>query len=313
MRKWMMSILLAVNFAFASLTATADSTGLKGELELSNGYRVDDIDWNIAGNLFGTNPNVLSDLAWSDLEIYQVKAAARVTVREVLYLKGSLARGWIFDGTNQDSDFLGDNRTFEFSRSNNSADSGKVWDASAGVGYVVPISERLRIIPLIGYSYNQQTLTLTDGVQTVSFPPSTQPLGPFSGLDSTYETEWWGPWIGLDMFFQASDKITLFSSLEYHRANYEAVADWNLRPDLLRFRSFEHDAEARGFVVSLGAEYLLNGPWIIGLNVNYQDWYTSPGTDRVFLANGAVVATRLNEVNWDSYAIFAGVTYRFGW
>lgn len=312
MKKWMMSILLAVNFTFASISATVEAAELKGELELSNGYRVDDIDWNIAGSLFGTNPNVLSDLAWSDLEIYQVKAAARVTVREVLYLKGSLARGWIFDGTNQDSDFLGDNRTFEFSRSNNSADSGKVWDASAGVGYVVPISERLRIIPLIGYSYNQQTLTLTDGVQTVSFPPSTQPLGPFSGLDSTYETEWQGPWIGLDLDFRASDRIMILSGIEYHWADYKAVADWNLRPDLLRSRSFEHTARGRGLVISLGAEYLLKGPWSIDLAANYQQWSTDPGTDLVFLTNGAILATRLNEVNWDSFAILIGATYCFG-
>jgi len=311
MNKWVMSIVLAANLAFTCAAAAAQPSGLKAELELSNGYRVDELDWNIGGNVFGTNPNVLSELIWDDLDIYQIQASGRVTVSGALYLKGSLARGWIFDGANQDSDFLGDNRTFEFSRSNNSADGGKVWDASAGVGYVVPISEKLRIIPLIGYAYNRQTLTLRDGVQTVSLPPSGQPLGPFSGLESTYDAEWWGPWIGLDMFFRASDRITIFSGIEYHRANYEAVADWNLRTDLLRSRSFEHEAEARGFAVSLGAEYVLKGPWIIGLNVNYQDWYTSPGTDRVFLANGAVVVTRLNEVNWDSFAVFAGVAYRF--
>jgi hypothetical protein len=311
MKKRLRGVLLALNFAFACFTGTAEAAGLKGELELSNGYRVDNLDWNIAGDLSGRNPNVLSELVWSDLEIYQVKAATRVTAHEVFYLRGSLARGWIFDGSNQDSDFLGDNRTFEFSRSNNSSDAGKVWDASVGIGYIVPASERLRVIPLIGYSYNRQNLTLRDGVQTLSLPPSGQPLGPIPGLDSTYETEWWGPWIGLDLLFRATDKITLFSSIEYHRADYKAVADWNLRQDLLRFRSFEHDAEAKGFAVSLGAEYILKGSWCIGLNVNYREWSASAGTNRVFLADGDLAASRLNEVSWDSLAIFAGVAYRF--
>ena len=313
MKKWMMRILLGVGLAFGCLPATAQTDAFKGELKLSNGYRVDNLDWNIAGNPDGRSPNVLSELAWSDLEIFQLKAAVRVTVRDVFYLRGSLAHGWIFDGRNRDSDFLGDNRTGEFSRSNNGSDDGAVWDASAGAGYAFALgSGKLRIIPLIGYSYHQQNLTIRDGNQTVSRPPSNAGLGPFGGLDSTYETEWRGPWIGFDLDFQASDRIMLSSAIEYHWADYDAVADWNLRPDLLRFRSFEHHATGQGFVLSLGLEYLLAGPWSIDLAANYQQWSTDAGTDLVFLNNGAILATRLNEVNWDSFAILIGATYCFG-
>jgi hypothetical protein len=35
------------------------------------------------------------------------------------------------------------------------------------------------------------------------------------------------------------------------------------------------------------------------------------GIDRVFLASGEVAATRLNAVNWESFAVSAGLTRRF--
>jgi hypothetical protein len=301
-------------FSAATTRANTQAGGLEAALELSAGYRQDNLDFNIAGSLAGTNPNVLSDVAWSDLDIYQFKAALRASFNEAFYMRGSLARGWIFGGNNVDSDFLGNNRTLEFSRSNNSADDGSVWDATLGVGYPFKFaSKRLRVIPLVGYSFSVQNLTLTDGFQTVSLPPSGQPVGPIAGLNSTYETEWRGPWIGVDLSWAVTDRITLLSSFEYHWATYEAVANWNLRSDLLPSRSFEHDADGRGIVASAGAEYLLKESWYVGLNVTYQEWSTDHGVDRVFLADGRVLETRLNEVNWDSFAVFAGVTYRFQW
>ena len=91
------------------------------------GYRIDQLDWNIAGNNAGTNPNILSELTWKDLEIYQVQFKPSVTLGNShrggvrYHLRGMLGWGSIVDGSNQDSDYAGDNRTLEFSRSNNSA------------------------------------------------------------------------------------------------------------------------------------------------------------------------------------------------
>jgi hypothetical protein len=130
---------------------------------------------------------------------------------------GSPAHGWILDGRNRDLDFSGNNRTGEFSRLNTGADDGTVRDASAGAGYAfAPGSGNLRIIPLAGYSYHQQNPAAGDGKQTGSLPGGKAGVGLFSGLDSTYEMEGWGPWIGLDLDFRASDRIMIFSVVENH-------------------------------------------------------------------------------------------------
>ena len=55
-----------------------DEYGLKTEFLFSLGYRSDDFDWNIAGNtILGNYVNVLSELTWRNIEIYQVKLRNR--------------------------------------------------------------------------------------------------------------------------------------------------------------------------------------------------------------------------------------------
>ncbi len=71
---------------------------LKPDLSLSTGFRVDDLNWNIAGNISGSNPNVLSELTWSDLETLQAAVRGRALVNEWLYLRGSLGYGWTLSG-----------------------------------------------------------------------------------------------------------------------------------------------------------------------------------------------------------------------
>ena len=312
MKKWTWLILLAVTTGALFFVGTPKAADIDTLLELNTGYRVDDLDWNIAGNMDGTSPNIFSELIWSDLEIFQIKAGMRAAINNAVYVRASLAYGWILGGENQDSDYSGDNRTQEYSRSNNKADNGDVWDASLGLGYQFNLlSTRLRLIPLAGYAYSEQNLKLIDGVQTISLPPATQPLGPIEGLDSTYTTQWTGPWLGLDVWFQASQKIMLFGSFEYHWADYEAVANWNLVDEFAHPTSFEHEADGSGIVVSVSGEYMLKGPWSLSLTASYQDWSTDAGTDRLYLADGTTSLTRLNEVNWESYAILVGITYRF--
>ncbi|UCD31543.1 MAG: autotransporter domain-containing protein [Desulfobacterales bacterium] len=279
---------------------------IQSNVLVSVGYRMDDLDWNIAGDTAGENPNILSELTWSDLEIYQAKLRNVTIIRKIIYFRGALAYGWITGGENQDSDFIGDNRTQEFSRSNNNSDDGNIFDASLGIGHPFTFGNgKFRVTPLLGYSYHEQNLTISDGNQTIP------PLGPFPNLDSTYETEWDGPWLGLDLVFQFNKKYTLFAEIEYHWADFYAVADWNLRSDLAHPKSFEHVADGNGIVVSTGWTCLFHRHWALNIAFDYQTWSTDHGIDRVFTAGGAVAETRLNEVNWESFTAMIGLAYHF--
>jgi hypothetical protein len=293
---------------------------------LSAGYRVDQLDWNIAGNLGGTSPNILSELSWDDLESYQVTAGGRlVKASHSLPLgglvRGSFSYGSIFSGSNQDSDYSGDNRTREFSRSNNGADEGNVWDLSLGGGVAFFLADRkLSLSPVLGFSYHQQNLRIRDGYQTLSDPNNLQPLppgvklppvGPIAGLDSTYDTEWRSGWLGLDLDYLPLPNLRLHGTAEFHAGNYEATGDWNLRNDLQHPESFKHTSDnAYGLVTNLelrtGGERLQ-----VSLDVAYQKWRAEDGLDWIYMSDGTVGVTRLNEVNWEATSIDAGLTVLF--
>jgi len=286
------------------------------ELSISTGRRSDNLDWNIAGttpSVFGpVYVDVLSELTWSDIESQEVRAAVKF-FKGRFVIKGEAGYGFITGGVNQDSDFGGPGRTLEFSRSNNSSDDGSVWDLSAAAGYIYSykaLGGAFDIVPMAGLSYSRQNLVITDGVQTVATAGLTPPLGPFAGLDSTYEAGWAGPWAGAEFAYKRGN-IRVFGNFEYHVAYFTAEADWNLRTDFAHPVSFEQWARGSGLVFSAGTEYNIAHRWYFTASFEASDFKARDGTDRTFFSNGAVADTPLNEAGWDSISAFFGFNYRF--
>lgn len=314
-------------FVLCALVATVAgvghaSTGKNGFLSLSAGYRVDELDWNIAGDFSGNNPNILSELTWDDLQILQFAAESEVvrSWRERIdtVFSGRAAYGFILAGDNQDSDYAGDNRTLEWSRSNNDAGDGHVLDLSGGIGVRFHLPDRRwSLTPQLGYAYFEQDLVMQDGVQTVSditnAPPGfiPLPLGPFPGLNSSYYAQWDGPWIGLQVAHVNNERLAWDMSLRWYQVDYYAEADWNLRTDLEHPVSFEHDASGDGLSLNIGVDAPIGGRWDAGLDFDYIDLQTDTGLDIVYLDTGAVAGTRLNEVNWKSWALSLALKYHF--
>jgi hypothetical protein len=306
-----------------SKIAGLNTTDVDMVFSLAAGYRVDQLDWNIAGYLDGDYWNVLSELTWKDLEIYQVELSNKTVISKNIYLRGAISKGEIFNGQNQDSDYNGNNRTNEWLRSNNATDDGTVFDFSLGAGYQFNLmNQKLHIAPLLGYSHHEQELRISDGNTTISVKPPGKridppPLGPFDGLDSTYKARWNGPWIGLDMSYDWDRKIAWYSnnhlalSIEQHWADYSATADWNLIERFAHPKSFSHHADGRGVVLNVGWILDFTQRWSMNLSYDYQRWTTDPGTDRTYFSWGEVGETRLNEVNWESTALMLGVGCRF--
>ncbi len=281
------------------------------------GQRIDEVRFDIAGNLEGTEPNVLSELTWSDLKMRQIKATANLAISDRFLFDGMIASADIYQGDNQDSDYLGDNRSMEFSRSNNRSDDGDVFDLATGIGYRFHLknneylhAEDINLSILAGYSYHEQNLIITDGNQTKDPYGLIGFTGPFDGLHSSFETEWKGPWLGLAL----SGKVKKFNGLfrfEYHYTDYYAWANWNLREDFAHPVSFEQTAEGHGLAFTIGLDYELTNNFTIDFNADIQSWLTEPGIIEFHLADGTSQKQRLNRVDWRSYAFMLGSTYHF--
>ncbi len=285
------------------------------KLGLEAGYRIDSLDWNIASDISGTaTPNILSELRWTDIMIGQIKANVDVALIEKLHLLGYASYGDSYTGDNQDSDFFCDNRFCEFSRSENEA-TAEVLDASLALGYQIDYKRRhknpLHFMPLFGLSIHQQDLRMKNGVQTLD-PFDLFTLGPFPGLNSSYDTEWKGWWIGVRIWEADTFRnLTLTFDLAYHNVEFEAEANWNLRTDFAHPKSFEQFADSEGVTLALNADYALTKHFSLTFGIDYKNWSTDPGIDRIFFSDGTIVTTRLNEVNWESWAFNGGVAFHF--
>ena len=160
---------------------------------------------------------------------------------------------------------------------------------------------------------------MTNGVQRVSIsgdkpgtPVSLPAVGSnLSGLDSSYTAYWYGPWLGVSIDYKINKKFNLTTGCEYHWVEYFAEANWNLRSDFDHPNSFEHETVGTGIVWNITGEYLFSEKWSWLLGANIQSWETAAGSVRTFNADGSVGKTRLNEVNWSSYAFKTGIVYRF--
>lgn len=307
-----MKQLVVVIILFLAFSSQAE-TGEVWHKNLSFGLtrRVQKLDWNIAGS----NVNILSELTWSNVVSVGPYAQFHLLSPGLWFFNAYLAISNIVSGDNQDSDYLSNNRQDEFSRSNNSANSGYNTDVDLSYGHAFPFrinTHLFTISPQIGYGYHAQNLTMTNGKQTISVPPNqTTPLGPFSGLNSSYDATWNSIWLGFDFDTLLVGHLSIMAAYQYHIATYDAKANWNLRSDFQHPVSFEHTGNGSGWVAKLGLSYQLYTNWAITLTDIYQKWQITNGTDTTFFSDGSIGATKLNEVNWQSNAIQLGARYSF--
>lgn len=290
--------------------------GLKLDLGISGGVRSDDLAWTIAGDVTGNNPNVLSELIWSDVVIFQTKIQGSALINDKFFIRGSGAYGEVSSGDNDDFDYAGDDRTLLFSWSHNRA-GGRVADLNVGFG---PRSQGIdesnhrpwTVNWLVGYSQHEQNMRMTNGFQM--FPAT----GVFHReLNSTYNAMWKGPWFGADVWMAMSEKLAVTLTFEYHLADYTANANWNLRDEFAHPVSYEHSAKGSGIFWSLGANYQVTPPFRIAALLEQHDWATKAGIDRTYfvenpftgLPENVSFETQLNEVRWESTALMLQAVY----
>lgn len=286
---------------------------------LGAGWRQDYLNWNIAG--FHNEPNILSELKWKDLQMWEISGSYIGTFCDWIYLRAKGDYAQIYSGRNTDADFLGNNRTELFSLSHNSANKGEAFDLSIGIG--IPFHffcDQLFIAPLIGYSQMEQHLSLHNGFQV--FDAFSGFRGHFQGLHSNYRARWMCGFIGFDSAYEINCDSYVAFNAEYYFSRYHGSGHWNLRTDLLD--DFKHRGWAHGYSVYAGAFYRIWYQAFLGLGVNWRYFHLRHGTDTtefldpIFDSNGNIVAeeilggsTRLNEVNWGSFRVIASLTYEF--
>ena len=125
-RKFLIGIaLLSCVFSTSAQAATT--------LEILPTHRQDRFTWHKAE--LGGVPNILSELKWENLRIYAIKGVLRHDTGRRTFLEATGSFGWIYSGTNQDSDYDQNDRQDEYSRSYANAGDGRGTVVSLGLDH----------------------------------------------------------------------------------------------------------------------------------------------------------------------------------
>lgn len=287
------------------------------------GIEKTDLEWNIAGTLSGDSPNILSELTYRDLQsptlglMSSIEFPIGSSGLSALLIDVDISTGKIEQGEVQDSDYLGDNRTFEFSRSLSEINDDKVdrRDFAFGIKMPVTTSSENTITFRIGSYELTQNMIATNGRQliarsTLDFSDIPIGNGQIPGLKSSYEFEWNTTWYGMEAELHHQWGRLILAG-EIHDGNYNAKANWNLRDDFAHPVSFTHYAEGDGRVLSLGVVLPVAKTAEFTAVYRFEKWKTDEGIVTAFFSDGDIGSTQLNEVTAESSMLLLGVKWLF--
>lgn len=295
--------------------STNIQTGIQRETSLNLRKEEAQFSWNIADISPNEQaPNILSELIWDDLVINKITLNHKLLLHrgmlKRLHLEADVAFGLVNEGWVTDSDYDGDDRTEEYSRSVSKPLGSKLLSLSNAIGYRWQLTYQLSLTPLLGYTYHAQRFLITKGRQIIATADRTPAAGDIHGLNSQYDAFWYGPWMGIEVNFQQKrHRVTargLVSDTRYH-----AEANWNLRADLAHPKSFEHDADASNYSAFLSYSYQVNRRFAMLLSFNSERWRTEAGIDRIYFEDGSISTTALNQARWDSDSMTLGLLARY--
>lgn len=279
-------------------------------LYAGGGFRADKFKWSIGGPDPDNFPNTLSQLEWRHLRIAQFGGTASYTSCTNYTVRVDASYGRIYHGHWRDADYLANDKEGIFSFATGKAGRGHVYDLSGAVGYrVTSTCHRFVATPLIGYAQYAQYLHMYAGTQHIDI--FNNDIGPFPGLNSTYTTKWYGPWIGVDFNTRIERCAYLFGSVQWHLLAYRGHGRWNLRPDM---GPFQHKAYGYGYMGTLGGNWEIWNNWSIGLSYSYRMFRTKHGNEhvRIVIPGGSFEGvTRFNGAIWHAWTASALVAWRF--
>jgi hypothetical protein len=292
-------LFIVVLYTCTSILHAQDSEN-KIQLSAGAGYQRENFHWSIAGNANGQNPNVYSELKWKAIEGNDYDFALQWNPWHRFLLLADYNRSLTTAGTSNDTDYQGDNRTNPIYNQSFNSNKGGTSAWAGGIGYLLFKNKVWRISPYLGYGINYQSYYLLGND------------GDFGQLNSSYKTQWRGPFIKVISVLNITNRFKLAADLTYSQVTYSAAADWNLIETFQHPVSFRHSAD--GYGIDAGAKLVFKINHFLSANIGaaYFNWETGNGTDQLYLTTGETDKTQLNGVVRNGFKVSLGVNLQLG-
>lgn len=278
----------------------------------SVGFVDESIKWSSAGDLASANPNIGQSFEIPSIELVNIGFVIKDTNSSGVVGLLEIDYATVTDGPARESRYSGDNRSNEYYRQTSEAKGGRFLRGSLGFGTDFKLlSDDFIITPLVGYVVNSQRYQLENGKQTISSAPSTATLGAINQLNSRYETDWNGFWLGVDFIAGAKNQLSVSGNIRYYQLDYEAEAYWDKQTDFEPSPSFTHIAEGDGTAVKVELSYTYGLRSTVVAGINYFSWKAEDGTATLNNISGTPTTRKFNTVEWESSSIYFGVKKYF--
>lgn len=265
-------------FLACALFSSVYADTVKTDVELSQGYRREKLDFSVAGPQH--HPNVLSELKFKDVDVYVTRLAVTLSKNDY-FLKGIASYGIVYDGTTTDKDYLLDNRKGQFLHSKHDITGDYTADFIVRLGKHFTFDNSFVVSPHIGYGTYLQKLRFKHGYDQWVHPATGKhgPKHKMHNLNSTYRATWYSPQVGIDLKKKICKNVVIFAQYSFlYPLKYDAKGHWNLRTDgsghfdlsNKALKSFGHDA-------SIGAEWEFTENWSIKAEYELMKFYTKDG------------------------------------
>jgi hypothetical protein len=286
----------------SGMVSAQDSTPPnKRELSIyaAMGLSQEAVDWSIAGNVQGRDPNILSELIWKNVRGPAVNIGISLKLKTGILAKLESSYQKTIVGDVTDTDYQGDDRTSPSFHASVDCDKGFILNLNGEAGYNFKINSKIDLQGWIGYTFDQSLLYLQNSEGSGD-----------QKLNSTYENFWKGITFSIGGDFQILNRLAASPRLTYKQLRYRAVGNWNLIDEFQHPESFKHDAKGFGLGGEIRVAYSLGEKLSLYLLPQYTFAETGRGTDRVFLQNGQVEKTQMNGANRVNFKLMLGVSLR---
>lgn len=241
---------------------------MDGYLDLSGGYRRDKVETTLKLTDDEGEEVSRDHLEIKDISIWEIGLKGRANFCN-WFVRGYGYHGWITDGNFNENFSL-------FSLdidADAKIDKGYTNDFTIGAGYLFPFcwcGNSWGIGPVVGWSYDQQHITLKDykedGVEDPDF-------GSFS-----HKTQWSGPWVGVDVVFESCG-FEVDAGYEYHWASWKF--DSSRSDDSDYDESFDSNFKSKdghGNVVYIDGLWNFCPCWQAGIGLKFKSWKADKGS-----------------------------------
>ncbi len=245
----------------------------------------------------------------------------------IIHASGALGPEWRLDasigfgtisggrGTDTDRDYPSAGGVIVFSESTQDI-AGDISRYAIDLSYrkTYPDRNRSPWAVMLGFLHYEDSLAITNGVQTISKPGwwwdpySNPPLGPFSGLHSTYDFSWSVVKVGASYQYSSSSGVSLSGALSaYPFVNYQGEGYWNLRG-----MTFTHKATTGfGYEAVFEIEFPLTDTAELSAGYRYFHLKAENGTDTTYFSGVYGGAANLDFAEVTRQGAYAGLLFRF--